>query len=323
VKSAQRAAVIAFALALPFPAMAQDPVRVDTTVRINLRGTVDLALLAGSITVRGWNQSDVRVTASADGGTLSFEANANRVTLRVVQPAGSKSRATARYDVSVPRGTRLRLRSGSGNITARDSQSDIYATTVSGAIDVSGVRSRVTLESVSGPIRVSQVGGDVRAQNVSGSIRAENVSGRLEAWAVNGAIHLIRVLANDIRAETVGGDIVFAGRVSTGGIYDFESHSGPIRLTIPRGSGARFQLETSRGALQTDFAMTSPVGAGRRGRRADFVIGDGRATVTARTFSGGISIRSQPGARTGISIPTIRRDSAPATGESLPPPLNR
>ena len=43
---------------------------------------------------------------------------------------------------------------------------------------------------------------------------------------------------------------VYAGRVATGGIYDFESHSGTIRLTIPRSSGARFQLETVRGAVQ-------------------------------------------------------------------------
>jgi DUF4097 and DUF4098 domain-containing protein YvlB len=307
-KSVRRAAIVAFALVLPVPAMAQDGARVDTTVRINLRGTVDLALLAGTITVRGWDQSDVRVTASAEAGTLSFDANANRVKVRVVQPAGRRSPAAASYDVSVPRGTRLRLQSASGNITASGSQSDVSATTVSGIIDVSGARSRVMLESVSGPIRVSQVGGDVRAQNVSGSVHAENVSGRLEAWAVNGDIRLIGVLANEIRAETVGGDIVYAGRVATGGIYDFESHSGAIRLTIPGRSSARFQLETVRGAVQADFPMTTPVGAGRKGGRVEFVIGDGRATVTARTFSGGISIKSDPDpARGSNSIPVLGR----------------
>ncbi|HWL39915.1 MAG TPA: DUF4097 family beta strand repeat-containing protein [Gemmatimonadaceae bacterium] len=309
-KSAQRICVVAFALVLPLPVVAQDRVRVDTTVRINLRGTVDLALLSGTITVRGWDQADVRVTASTETGTLSFVANANRVTLRVVQPEGRRSPAAASYDVSVPRGTRLRLQSIAGNIAASGSQSDISATTVSGVIDVSGARSRVMLESVSGPIRVSQIGGYVRAQNVSGSIRAENVSGRLEAWAINGAIHLIGVRANEIRAETVGGDIVYAGRVATGGIYDFESHSGTIRLTIPRSSSARFQLETVRGAVQADFPITTPVGAGRKGGRVEFVIGDGRATVTARTFSGGISIKSDPDpARPSISVPVVRADS--------------
>jgi DUF4097 and DUF4098 domain-containing protein YvlB len=157
---------------------------------------------------------------------------------------------------------------------------------------------------------VSQVGGDVRAQNVSGSIRAENVSGRIEAWAVNGGIRLIGVRANDIRAETVGGDIVYAGRVATGGIYDFESHAGAILLTIPRSSSARFQLETVRGAVQTDFPITTPVGAGRKRGLTEFVIGDGRATVTARTFSGRISIKSDPDpARRSNSVPIVRIDS--------------
>jgi DUF4097 and DUF4098 domain-containing protein YvlB len=309
-KSGQRTTVIAFALVLPVHAMAQDRVRLDTTVRINSRGTVDLALLSGKITVRGWDQLDVRVTASAETGTLSFDANANRVTLRVVQPQGRRTHAAASYDVSVPRGTRLRLQSAAGNITASGSQSDISATTISGVIDVSGARGRVTLESVSGPIRVSEVGGDVSAQNVSGSVRAENVSGRLEAWAVNGAIRMIGVRANEIRAETMGGDIVYAGRVARGGIYDFESHSGTIGLTIPRSSSARFQLETVRGALRADFTTTTPAGAGRRGGRVEFVIGDGRATVTARTFSGGISIRSAPDPPPRInSVPVVRTDS--------------
>ena len=78
-KNAQRTGVVAFALIIPFAVRAQDRARVDTTVRINLRGTVDLALLSGKITVRGWDQSAVKVTASTETGTLSFDANANRV----------------------------------------------------------------------------------------------------------------------------------------------------------------------------------------------------------------------------------------------------
>jgi DUF4097 and DUF4098 domain-containing protein YvlB len=297
-KDAQWTTVIAVALVLPCSAIAQDGVRVDTTVRINLRGTVDLSLLSGKITVRGWDQPDVRVTASSETGTLSFDANANRVTLRMVQPQRGSKRAAATYDVSVPRATRLRLRSASGDITASGSQSEISATTVSGAIEVSGARGRVTLESVSGAIIVSDIGGDVRAQNVSGSIRAENVSGRLEAWAINGGIRLIGVRANDIRAETVGGNIVYVGRVATGGIYDFESHSGAIQVTIPSNSGARFQLESARGAVQTDFPITRGVEAGRKRGRVEFVIGDARATLTARTFSGAISIKGDPASQT-------------------------
>jgi DUF4097 and DUF4098 domain-containing protein YvlB len=217
---------------------------------------------------------------------------------------GRRSRGNASYDVSVPRGTRLRLQAASGNVTASESQGEVSATTVSGAIDVSGGRRQVILESVSGAIKASQLAGDLEARNVSGSVRAENVSGRVEAWTVNGAIRLIGGRSNDIRAETVGGDIVYLGRVATGGTYDFESHSGAIRLTIPRGPGAQFRLETVSGAVQTDFPIeTAAAEGGRKVGRVEFTIGDGRAKVTARTFSGRIVIKSD-------ADPTIRRDSA-------------
>jgi putative adhesin len=304
-KIAQLIATVTFGLALPLSLAGQQPARLDTTVRLNLRGTVDLSLVSGKITVRGWDMPDLKVLASTEIGALRFDATANRVTLRVEQEReGGRSRGDATYDVSVPRGTRLRLQAASGNVTASGSQGEIAATTVSGAIDVSGGRRQVTLESVSGPIRASQLAGDVRAQNVSGSVRAENVSGRLEAWTVRGPIRLVAMRSNDIRAETVGGDIVYTGRVATGGTYAFESHSGTIRLTIPRSPGAHFRLETVSGAVQTDFPIeAAPAEGGRKGGRVEFTIGDGGANVTARTFSGRILIKSDP-------IPAIRRDSA-------------
>lgn len=316
-KIARLLATVIFGLALPLSLMGQERARLDTTVRLNLRGTVDLSLVAGKITVRGWDLPDVGILASTENGALRFDASPNRVILRVEQEGqrGTNPRGNANYDVSVPRGTRLRLQAASGNITASGSQGEISATTVSGAIDVSGGRSQVALESVSGPIRASQLAGDLRAQNVSGSVRAENVSGRLEAWTVSGAVRLIGLRANDIRAETASGDIVYAGRVATGGTYDFESHSGTIRLTIPRSSGAQFGLETISGTVQTDFPVeTAPAAGGRKGGRVEFTIGDGRAKVTVRTFNGRILIRSDadPSVRRD-SASIIRRDSAPTT----------
>jgi DUF4097 and DUF4098 domain-containing protein YvlB len=301
-KIAQRIATVT--LALPLSLMGQERARIDTTVRLNLGGTVDLSLLSGKITVRGWERPDVKVVASTENGVLRFDATANRVRLRVERAQeGGRSRGDATYDVSIPRGTRLRLQAGSGNVTVSGSQGEVSATTVGGAIDVSTARRQVALESVSGPIRASQVSGDLRAQNVSGSIRAENVSGRLEAWTVNGAIRLIGGRSNDIRAETVGGDIVYAGPVARGGTYDLESHSGAIRVTIP--PGARFRLETVSGTVQTDFPNgTAAAAGGRKGGRVEFTTGDGRAQVTARTFSGRILIKSDAGA-------AIRRGSAP------------
>jgi DUF4097 and DUF4098 domain-containing protein YvlB len=287
-----RRGIVIFGLALPVSLSAQGIARLDTTVRLNLRGTVDLSLVGGNITVRGWELPDVKVVASTDDSSLRFDATPNRVTLRIEREQNRASpRTNARYDVSVPRGTRLLLQTGSGSVTVTDSQGEISATSVGGTINIRGARRQVSLESLSGGIIASQISGDLRAQNVSGSIRAEDVSGRLEAWAVNGRITLVGGRSNDIRAETVGGEIVYAGPAATGGTYDFESHSGAIRVTIPRNPGAQVRLESVRGAFQTDSLLAEAgLARGRKSRRVDFTIGAGLSSVKARTFSGPISI---------------------------------
>jgi DUF4097 and DUF4098 domain-containing protein YvlB len=304
------------ALALPLSLMGQGGARLDTTVHLDLRGTVDLSLVSGSIRVRGWDLPDVKIVASTETGVLRFDATPSRLTLRV-EPERERGtpRGDASYDVSVPRGTRLRLQAVSGNITASGSQGEISATTVGGAIDVSGGRRQVALESVSGSVRASQLSGELRAQSVSGNVRAENVSGRLEASTISGTIRLISPRANDVRVQTASADIVYAGRVATGGTYDFESHSGTIRLTVPRSSGAQFRLETFSGTVQTDFAAEArPTDRDRKDGRVEFTTGDGRARVTARTFNGRIIVRSDSASivrRDSVSI--IRIDSVPAT----------
>ncbi len=301
-KIAQLVAFITLGLPLPLSLAGQERARLDTTVRLNLGGTVDLSLVSGTITVRGWELPDVKFAATTESGALRFDASSNRVTLRV---EGRGARGDATYNVSVPRGTRLMLHATTGTVTASGSQGEVSATTVSGAIDVAGARRQVELESMSGPIRASQLAGDLRAQNVSGSVRADNVSGRVEAWTVNGAVRLLDLRSIDIRAETVGGDIVYAGQVATGGTYDFESHSGTIRFTLPHSVGVQFRLETVSGSVQNNFPIeTAASGGQRKARRVEFTIGDGRANVTARTFSGRIVIKSAPD-------PAIRRDSAP------------
>jgi putative adhesin len=325
-KIAQIIATVILGLALPLPLMGQDRARLDTTVRLEPRGTVDLSLVSGRIKVRGWDLPDVSILASTEDGVLRFDATPSRLTLRVESEGGrGRPRGEATYDVSVPRGTRLRLQAVSGSVTASGSQGEIAATTVGGAIDVSGGRRQVTLESVSGSLRASQLSGEFRAQSVSGNVRAENVSGRVEASTISGIIRLTGLRASDIRAETASGDIVYAGRVVTGGTYDFESHSGTIRLTVPSNSAAQFRLEAFSGTVQTDFAAEAgPADGPRKGGRVEFTIGDGRARVMARTFNGRIVVKSDS---TSIirrdSVPIIRRDSAPAIRRDSAPTTRR
>jgi DUF4097 and DUF4098 domain-containing protein YvlB len=304
-------------LVLPLSARAQDEpgvqirgvTQIDTTVRLDRGGAVDLSLISGRIRVTGWDRSDVKISASIESGRLRFSSNSSRVSLTVddSDDEGRRGRrhnnnnGEARYEVSVPRGSRLILEAVSGDVTARGSQGEIEASSVSGNVDVTdGVRA-VSAESVSGDVHAAQVNGSLRSETVSGDLRVENVTGDLEASSVSGSIRLVGVQSKDVRTETVSGDIIYNGTIEASGRYGFESHSGTLRLNIPRGAGAQFSVETFSGDLQTDFPVTVPGGSLRKEGRVEFTVGDGRAKVTAQTFSGSIIINNG-------SDSTTRRD---------------
>src|SRR3990170_266147 len=290
-------AAIGIGLALQSSVWAQGRTQIDTTVRIDRQGTVDLSLIAGSIRVTGWDRPDVKISAATDGDQrLRFDANPSRITLSLESERGRGryNRGTARFVVSVPRGVRLTLEAVSGDITAAGSQGQIDASSVSGDVDVSNGAREVNAESVSGSVRVAQVNGNLRAESVSGDVRAENVSGSVEASTVSGVIRLAGIQSRDVRTETVSGDISYTGNIEGGGRYDFESHSGTLRLNIPRTAGAVVDVQTFSGDVNTDFAVIRPPGDRARQRGSfEFTIGDGRARISAQTFSGRIHINNR------------------------------
>ena len=288
--------IVAVAMAAaPVAGRAQDEravAQIDTTVRLDRGGSVDLSLISGRIRVVGWDQPNVKISASIESGLLRFSANSSRVTLSVDEErrrGHSHNTGDARYDVSVPRGARLILEAVSGDVSAHGSQGEIEASSVSGDVEVSdGVRS-VSVESVSGSAHAAQV---------NGNLRAENVTGNVEASSVSGDIRLVGVQSKAVRTETVSGEISYAGTIEPSGRYSFESHSGTLRLTIPRNAGAQFSVETFSGSIDTDFPVTIPAGSKRREGHMEFTIGDGRARVTAQTFSGEIEISNGSGSTT-------------------------
>jgi DUF4097 and DUF4098 domain-containing protein YvlB len=116
---------------------------------------------------------------------------------------------------------------------------------------------------------------------------------------VSGGIRLIAAKSRDIRTETVSGDIIYAGTIEPSGIYSFESHSGTLRLNIPHNSGAQVSAETFSGDVSSDFnATVRPTTSRRRDGHFEFTIGDGRARITAQTFSGRIEINDDSNSST-------------------------
>src|SRR6202165_3546786 len=134
IKLSRFVVVTAVLMALPISAKAQDEqgvqirglTRIDTTVRLDRGGAVDLSLISGKIRVTGWDRADVKVSATIESGRLRFDANSSRVSLSVEDTDNDGRRHTrhnnvgdAQFVVSVPRGSRLILEAVSGDGSGR------------------------------------------------------------------------------------------------------------------------------------------------------------------------------------------------------------
>lgn len=264
--------------------------RLDTTVTLDRNGTVDLSLVSGEIVVGAGSGNAVRVRAWSERGILLFSASPARVSLQVRSQRGRMGET--RYEVTVPVGARLLLRSVSGDITASGVKGEIEAGSVSGDLEITDGTGEVELETVSGDVRAERLSARVRARSVSGDVSLRGVEGELEVETVSGEMRLGGIRSKMLRTETVSGELEYEGSLDADGRYDFQSHSGDMRLSVPPDAGGTVRLETFSGSVESDFAMTiQPSGHGSdRPKRMEFSFGNGRARITAETFSGDIII---------------------------------
>jgi DUF4097 and DUF4098 domain-containing protein YvlB len=294
-------ALVAAGTAIAVPARAQDDrddrsearatSKLDTTVTISKDGTVDLQLVSGEIIVNAGSGNQVRIHAWSERGVLEFSASPSRVSLDVHSQRGRMG--DTRYEVTVPVGVRLELKSVSGDITTHGVAGELEAGAVSGDIDVSDATGRVELQSVSGDVKADRVSGEVRVDAVSGDVTISNVTGTLEVETVSGEMSIETAKLSSLRSETVSGELTYDGSLDPAGRYEFHSQSGDIRLRIPASAGGSVRVETFSGSVDSDFPMTMQPGEhgmGEHPKRLEFTFGKGGARITAETFSGDINI---------------------------------
>lgn len=312
-KQTTRAIPVALAasalVALPLTAAAQSydryPSRIDTIVPLDSRGTVDLSLISGRMRITAWDRSDVKLVASMEDGEgrLHLTASRSKVSLQVEgnDRSGRRESGEAQYEVTVPKGTRLILEAVSGDISASAVGGEVEANSVSGDVLVSDASGEVNVESVSGSVSAMSLSGSLRAHSVSGGISIRNATGRVEAGTVSGRILLDGIKSESVRTESVSGNVTYTGSVDPSGRYSFETHSGTVRLNLPANVGAVFTVQTFSGDIDSDFPVTMQPGQGRTSQdRFEFTIGDGKARISAETFSGKIIINR-------VGDATIRR----------------
>jgi len=130
---------------------------------------------------------------------------------------------------------------------------------------------RVDATSVNGGVTVADVGGAVRARSVNGSITVRTAGGPVDAESVNGSI------------------TVAMGSIGTASALRYETVNGSITLTMPSTLGARVDLETVNGRVESGFPILMTGTPDRR--RLLGSIGNGTVSLQARSVNGSVTLQ--------------------------------
>jgi hypothetical protein len=275
----------------------QREVTIDTTVAMSRSGTVDLQSYSSDITVTAWDRDQVKVHGVSHS-EIQFNASPSHVSLleNPENDEGDEDDGDRHigFEISVPKGARLVMRTISGDIRVSD-VADLEAHSVSGDLNATNIASHAVLETVSGDLTVAKAAAGLRATTVSGDLKATQITGEVSAQSVSGDVVLDDVTSSSVRSATVSGEVHFTGPVDPKGRYEFQSHSGDVDLDVTGGGGdATLEVETYSGDLDTGCSMTMQPGRGgdRMGKRGTFTIGrGGGAHFVLKTFSGDVHIR--------------------------------
>jgi DUF4097 and DUF4098 domain-containing protein YvlB len=154
-------------------------------------------------------------------------------------------------------------------------------------------------KAVSGDVRARDIGADapLTLSTISGNVIATALKVRtLEAGTVSGNVQLSNLQVERLQAKTVSGDITFDSTLARGGRYEFNAHSGNVRLALPASPGFELDASTFSGSIRSDLPVTLRASDNRTGRGPGSnrtvrgTYGDASAILSVRSFSGTVVI---------------------------------
>jgi len=290
------AAIVAGALvASPAVVRAQDkPTETDSTfvLRTRLAGGAWLRVFTfnGDVQVKEGPGDQVEIRGEKRGrrtrwDRLFFESHRDGQNLTVCAIYGDEaecdddgihgninsSNVGAHFVVTVPRGTKLRVGSGNGDVSVRAAAAEAHAATGNGDVEVVGVRGPVHAATGNGPLLVEDAGGPVEASTGNGRVTINTAAGPVNASSGNGNI--------DVRMARLAGE----------GDMDFRTGNGRVTVAVPASFEGEVVSSTGSGRLESDFPMTVSGRMDSHNMRA--TIGKGGRRIRMSSGNGDLELR--------------------------------
>ncbi len=235
--------VLAIAVAI-LPAIAIEPnTSFDRTLTVTGPVELEAATHAGAITVRAGGAGSVRIhgvvrarAGSSQADLAGIEKNppirqtGNTIYIDPIQDESLKRRVSISYEITVPAEARVRMRSGSGVLSAEGVRGPVDASTGSGAVTVSSIGDQVRAHTGSGKIELSGIKGAVDAHTGSGSIAGAALAGEVVARTGSGGVEIEQTSASGVKAHTGSGSVKVRLPAQAG--FDLRAHTGSGKVSV-------------------------------------------------------------------------------------------
>lgn len=217
---------------------------------------------------------EVRLSVDRDGTfEAGYDDSSDGRDVRV-RSSGSGFEGHADLRILVPRGQRVRLMLGVGEIDANNVDGELELSTRVTDVTTTRTKGRLSARTGSGRVVIERAEGDVSASAGSGSVELREVTGRevrastgsgeiagygvttdrFEASTGSGGVRVERLTSADIRASAGSGSI----RLELAKLGDavIRAGSGGVSLTLPNEVNVEVDISTGSGGITTDFPVT-------------------------------------------------------------------
>jgi DUF4097 and DUF4098 domain-containing protein YvlB len=291
--------------------------RIERELALAPGGTFLLDTDAGSVTLAGTSESNVRVviTSKVDDVESRFDFRFDELPGRVEVHAAKKGTKLfswfgwgdggLRYEVRVPSDTDIEIQTSGGSIEVQTLQGQarldtsggsIRAAKVGGALEISTSGGSISIEDAEaganaetsgGGITVERVRGNLHAETSGGSITIEDVTGDVDAQTSGGSIRITQA-GGRVSAETSGGSVTCAFRSGNARGGDLSTSGGGIQVSLDPSIGLEIDAQTSGGSVTADLPVTRAGETDRSNLRGK--VGAGGAMLRLRSSGGPIRI---------------------------------
>lgn len=277
--------VLIILLCIPSLLFAKVKDKIEKTYTLNRDGKVYLEAKSGDIVVNSWDKNEIKIIAHKKA-MIDMHHTDDNIRMIIKRPKSFY------FELLIPDKAHLRVETVSGRVKVHKMGGSLDIRTVSGDIEVLTAKNGVRCKTVSGDIHLEEIVGNADLKTTSGKISVEGIKGSVKAETVSGNIKLEAFShAEEVEMESISGNIRLRGELSPGGIYEINSHSGNVEMSIPSDSNFELRVETFSGDMQCDFDLKISGKTDRK--KLQGVVGKGGASLILSSFSGNIRITKQ------------------------------